>query len=230
MDLFKDTDKLYRLVDENYNLLPVINRFGIRPGFKDKTVAELCKEKEINKHFFLALINTYNNPDYFPEAELLSFSPLLIVEYLQKTHDYYRDYFLPRLEDLIEKLIRGSRANTRDLKMIRTFYDKYKEEFLKHLHDEEENLFPLVVRLVEDPESKGQSDFPSSVESEHSNMEVELHDLKNLLIKYLDPSYNDNHFNEFVAALYQFEKDMADHSRIEDKILMAQLEEFAKPH
>lgn len=57
---------------------------------------------------------------------------------------------------------------------------------------------------------------------------MELNDLKSLLIKYFSPEYNDNDFNELVAALYQFEKDMVDHSRIEDKILMARLKALSK--
>ena len=226
MDLFQPNDKLFFLVDENYNLLPVINRFGISPGFKDKTVSEVCDEKQINKDFFLALINTYNNPDYFPEAELLGFSPLLIVDYLKKTHTYYLGYFLPKIEFLLEKLIIGSKDSKQELRMIRSFYEKYKQEFMNHVQDEEENVFPIVIRLVEKQKSEKQILFPLSFEKEHTNMEVKLTDLKNLLIKYLAPSYNDNDFNEFLAALYQFEKDIIDHSRIEDKILVAQIEEI----
>lgn len=226
MELFQPNDKLFRLVDENYNLLPVINRFGISPGFKDKTVAEVCDEKQINRDFFLALINTYNNPEYFPEAELLGFSPLLIVDYLKKTHSYYLNYFLPKLEFHLEKLISGSNENKQELKMIRSFYQKYKQEFMLHLQDEEENVFPIVISLGENQKSEKQISFPLSFEKEHTNMEVKLTDLKNLLIKYLTPSYNDNDFNEFLSALYQFEKDIVDHSRIEDKILVAQIEEI----
>lgn len=228
MNLFQSSDKLYKLVDENYNLLPIMNRFGIRPGFKDKTVAEVCREKQIDKNFFLALVNTYNNPGYFPETELLGFSPLLIVDYLKKTHTYYLDYFLPKLEILLEVLIDGSSENKKDLKMIRTFYEKYKKEFLNHIRDEEENIFPYIVGLVEKEKMNSHSIPPVSFEfeQEHSNMEVKLNDLKNLLIRYLAPVYDDNDFNEFMASLYRFEQDMADHSRIEDKILVTQMQKI----
>ncbi len=103
MEIFLKKDKMATLVRSNYQLLPVINRFGIKLGFKDKNVEEICLEKEINPDFFLAIINTFNNKDYFPEANLSSFSPLLIVDYLQKTHRYYIDYFLPKIENLTGK-------------------------------------------------------------------------------------------------------------------------------
>ena len=228
MNLFKHDDKLFKLVDENYNLLPVINRFGIRPGFKDRTVAEVCDEKNINKDFFLALINTYNNPDYFPENELKSFSPLLIVDYLKKTHEYYLTYFLPKIEMLLEKLISSSADGSSGLKMIFSFYEKYKKELVLHIKDEEENVFPLVISFIQNHKNTSIKSAPISFEQEHSNVEMKLSDLKNLLIKYLDPLYDNNDFNEFVSMLYRFEKDIIDHARIEDHILVSQIEELKK--
>lgn len=223
MDLFRSNHKLFDLVDANPNLLPVINRFGIRPGFKDKTVAEVCTDKNINKDFFLALVNTYNNPDYFPEEKLLGFSPVLIVDYLKRTHAYYLEYYLPRLEALLERLISGGRNNDRELTMIRSFYEKYKHEFLLHMKDEEENVFPVVLKMVKGDSLDNHPPASLSFEKDHINMEDKLNDLKNLLIKYLDPDYNDNDFNEFLASLFQFEKDIIDHSRIEDHILIPQI-------
>lgn len=228
MDLFKSNDKLFDIINANYNLLPVMNRFGIRPGFKDRTVSEECAEKQINKDFFLALINTYNNPSYFPEAELLSFSPILLVKYLKSTHAFYLEYFLPKLEMLLEKLITGCTESSQDLQMIRSFYGNYKKEFLLHIRDEEENVFPVVLEMAEMYASKKKIPSALSFEKEHTHMEDKLNDLKNLLIKYLAPNYHDNDFNEFLATLYQFEKDIIDHSRIEDKILVPQILEIEK--
>lgn len=228
MQLFKSNDKLFGLIESNYNLLPVINRFGIRPGFKDKTVAEVCDEKNINKEFFLALINTYDNPDYFPESELKSFSPLLIVDYLKKTHEYYLNYFLPKIEMLLEKLVSSSIEGCNELKMIISFYEKYKKELLLHIKDEEDNVFPYVISFIQNHKNNRIINTPISFEQEHSNVEMKLSDLKNLLIKYLEPVYDNNDFNEFVSTLYRFEKDIIDHARIEDHILVSQIAALKK--
>ena len=227
MNLFNTSDKLFDLIETNPNLLPVLNRFGIRPGFRDKTVADICREEGINEAFFLALVNTYHNPDYFPEEELLGFSPLLIIEYLRKTHAYYIDYFLPRMETLLDRMAGRSPENNRDMKMILSFYEKYKRELLLHIRDEEENVFPAVVGFVKDRESQGLNHAALSFEKEHSNVEMKLSDLKTLIVKYVTPSYDDNDFYEFLSALYRFEKDIIDHARIEDKILVPQIRGFA---
>lgn len=228
MQLFESTDKLFGIINDNYNLLPVFNRFGIQPGFKDKTVAEVCDDKNINKDFFLALINTYNSPDYFPEEELKSFSPLLIVDYLKKTHEYYLFYFLPKLEKLLGRLVAAKIDKNSDFKMIVSFFEKYKNELILHIKDEEENVFPHVINFVQNQQKSNIENAPISFEKEHNNVEMKLSDLKNLLIKYLEPVYNNNDFNEFVSSLYQFEKDIIDHARIEDYILVSHIKELKK--
>ncbi len=227
MHIFSAHDKLSHLVRADYSLLPVINRFGIRLGIKDSTIEQICLEKQINTDFFLAIINTYHNPSYFPEKELLSFSPLLIVDYLRKTHKYYIEYVFPKIEDLLEKLIQSGNNGGEELKMIKSFYLKYKEEWVIHITEEEEDVFPYVKNLIEGKETSSGYTM-QSFETEHTNVDDKLSDLENLIIKYLTPTYDDNICNEFLMMLSNFEKDSKDHARIEDKILLSQVIELEK--
>jgi len=228
MQIFNARNKLTNLVRTDFSLLPVINRFGIRLGIKDRTIEEICSERKINTEFFLAIINTYHNEQYFPEKELLSFSPLLIVDYLRKTHQHYIEYIFPKIEDLLEKLIASGKDGGEELKMIKSFYLKYKEEWVNHINEEEEELFPYVKNLIESGGMLKSEYSMQSFETEHSNVDDKLNDLENLIIKYLEPTYDDNVCNEFLLLLANFEKDSKDHARIEDKILMAQILEIEK--
>src|SRR6056297_3600672 len=128
MEIFTRNHKVAQLISHNYHLLPVLNRFGIKPGLKDKTVGDICIAENINPEFFLAIVNTYHNENYFPENELRSFSPLEIVGYLKKTHKYYIDYVLPKLDLLLDQLIKSSSSISKDLQMVDVFYKKYKKE------------------------------------------------------------------------------------------------------
>jgi len=220
MKIFSSNNKMAHLLRSNYNLLPVINRFGLRLGFKDKTIAEVCTEQNINPDFFLAIINTFHNEDYFPEEELLSFSPLLILDYLKKTHRYYLTYVLPKIERLLEELVSGCEHECTQLKMIESFYRKYKQELISHISDEEENTFPYIYDLVRHRKIPNKNYVIHVFEKEHSNVDIKLNDLKNLIIKYIDPIYDDNLCNEFLITLFRFEKDIINHSRIEDKVLV----------
>ena len=94
MDKFTSQNKIIDLVEANYHLLPVINRFGIDLGNKDQSLEKICFSMNINVDFFLAIVNTFHNDEYFPETELKSFSPTLIIDYLKKTHQHYIEYVL----------------------------------------------------------------------------------------------------------------------------------------
>ncbi|MCG6189244.1 hemerythrin domain-containing protein [Maribellus maritimus] len=208
------------LIRTNYHLLPVINRFGIRLGFKDKTIEEVCELHKISSDFFLAIVNTFHNEDYFPEEELLSFSPHLIVQYLKRTHQYYINYILPKMESLLEQLNSDCSPNCKELKIIDAFYKRYKNELLNHINDEETRVFPYVVELINNPRSMDPNFTITEFEKEHSNVEIQLEDLKNLIIKYIEPVYDENICNEFLITLFRFEADIKDHARIEDAILV----------
>lgn len=225
MEIFSKDQKIAHVIRANIHLLPVLNRFGIRLGVKDKTIEEICAAYKIDPAFLLAIINTYHNAEYFPEDYLQSFSPKLIVEYLRKTHLHYIGYELPKIEGLLDQLINSCTHNCSDLQTIKSFYRKYKEELLHHIDDEEHKLFPYAIQLVDNPSTINKY-ISETFKQEHSNVDEKLIDLKNLIIKYLQPSYNDNACNEFLHALFQFEKDIYDHARIEDAILIPQLEQI----
>lgn len=225
MDKFTQHHKIMDLVEANYHLLPVINRFGITLGNRDKNLEAICASQGINVDFFLLIINTFHNEAFFPEKELRSFSPLLIIDYLQKTHQHYIEYVLPKLESLLDQLIESDRSEAGQLHVIKKFYRKYKEELLIHFKEEDELVFPYIIRLVKE----GVTDPEYTIhiyEKEHSNVDTKLNDLKNLIIKYIDPVYDINVCNEFLIRLFRFEKDIMDHTRIEDKILVPQVVEL----
>ena len=220
MDIIGKEEKLVEIIRKNINLLPVLDRFGIRLGFRDKSVEDLCRETAINQEFFLAIINTFNNKNYFPEDEFLTFSALEIVEYLKKTHRYYLNYILPKLDTLLEQLLDDCNDGCQDLKMIELFYKNYKQELILHIKEEEELVFPYISQLVKAPESITSHPGIHAFEKEHSNVEIKLNDLKNLIIKYVNQDYDINICNEFLITLFAFEQDILDHARIEDKILI----------
>lgn len=219
MEIFKKSDKLSYLIHQNYHLLPVLNRFGIKLGIKDKTVKDICRERKISTGFFLAIVNTYHNEEYFPREELLSFSPLEIIHYLRKTHQYYFQFVVPKIDDLLEKLIASSHHDFKGLQMVDVFYKKYKKELTQHIDYEEERVFPYVINLVKNQKLDSKYTI-RSFEQEHSNVDEKLNDLKNLIIKYVSPDYDENICNDFLITLSLFEKDLEDHARIEDNIMM----------
>jgi regulator of cell morphogenesis and NO signaling len=226
MNLFTAGDRLAAIVTDNYHLLPVINRFGIRLGFGDSTIEEICASHNINVAFFLDIINAFHHQEYFPESEFLSFSPVLIVDYLRRTHQYYLGWVIPKMERQLEELMISSERQDKNLMLITFFFRKYKSELLAHIQDEEDSVFPYVLRVAEAYEKGGklsEADLKKSIltyEKEHSDVDEKLADLKSLVVKFLHADYNDNLCNDFLITLFRFERDLIDHARIEDKILV----------
>lgn len=221
METFSKKHKVFKLIHKNYDLLPVINRFGIKLGLKEKTVETICKEKNINPDFFLAIVNTFTNEEYFPEDELITFSPLEIIEYLKRTHRYYIHYVIPKLDAQLAQLIASSSSGNQELQMVNQFYKQYTKELIEHIDHEEKTVFPYIEKMISSQKLEGPYSI-NSFEDEHSDVDEKLNDLKNLVIKYLNPDYDENVCNEFLITLFRFEKDLNDHARIEDIILLNQ--------
>ena len=118
-----------------------------------------------------------------------------------------------------------------------TYNAKFKEEFVIHINFEEREMFPFILELnavIENPARRDQftEKYPSfsvsSFEKEHSNMDDKMDDLTNIIIKYLPPNYDQNRGNAFLSNLFLFEKDLKNHSRIEDHILIPKVKQLEK--
>ncbi len=229
MKLLTPTMKMADVVHSNYLLMPVISRFGIRPGFGEETVEELCRKNGVDPDFFLAIANAFSNENYFPERKLQAFNVLVIVSYLQKTHSYYMDTQVPLIEALITRLLSGRSPNIRNLQPVKKFFLDYRRELLAHLKREETITFPYIKEMhrvysAHHPtpgELRALSHYSMKVYSEeHSDIDEKLFDLKNILIKYVGATAAEPVFQQLIFELFRLEKDIIDHTRIENHILM----------
>lgn len=235
MIFFSENMKMAEIIHSNYLLIPVIRRFGIRLGFGDKTVHTLCHELQIDANFLLTIINTFSNKDYFPEKRLLKVNTLQFIHYLQKTHDYYLNYQVPIIEKHIQALINSSPDNSNSLSLVQNFFKDYKNELEEHLNREENITFPYIKGLYKlyhnDFNEKEYDQLSHSYSmkkyaEEHNNIDDKLYDLQNILIKYLSGSFDDEHTQAVLFELFRLEKDIRNHTRLEERILKPMVEEM----
>ena len=225
--------KLADVIHHDHNLVPVINRFGIRLGFGDKTIEEICTEKQVNIGFFITIVNTFHDHQYFPKQHLQSFPASLLVDYLHKTHQYYIEDKMPEIEGLIQKMTRGAASNEDSYLLAQNFFTEYKNELTAHIEREEKRVYPYAVQLEEaivtgvfSASLLEQLDtYPiTEYEAEHENVEEKLFDLKNIIIKYLPAPADDTLSFKILNDLFTLEKDLNEHARIEDMILIPKVE------
>ncbi len=225
--------KMADIIHLNYQLLPVINRFGIELGFGNLCVCEVCEKHKIPVGFFLEIVNTFHDENYFPDKQLQMFSVSLIVDYLKRTHHYYLENKLPRIENLINQLVEQcSDTRKKYVFALKKFFNQYRQEIYNHIKREEEVVYPYVYQIekaIQDEqvnEKLNESMKTYSIKNfaiEHENVSEKLYDLKNIIIMYLPPPKNTDLCNTILFEVFMLEKDLDDHQRIEDKVLIPKI-------
>ncbi len=221
--------KMAEVIFNNYQLLPVISRFGILLGFGEKTVSEVCNLYNINLDFFIEITNSFIDDDYIPKKELLSFPVSLLVSYLKKTHKYYIEEKIPEIEMMIGEMVYCSKDESEIRTLIKNFFQEYKIEFFNHINREEQKVQPYVLeiekaflnkKLTQKLKNRIENYSINDFASEHDNLEEKLNDLKNIIIKYLPPFCHPSLYNKILIELFRLEKDLNLHARLEDKVMV----------
>ena len=229
--------KMIDLVSINYDILIVLQRLKIPFGFKDKSVASVCEENNVDVNFFLALNQWFQERDDFPDELLRGFPPHWLVSYLQETHSYYTSFQIPRLQKDIEELGNITNFTDQSAQLMARFFKTYISEFLSHLEEEEKRVFPYILDLEKVVKENGdivlfmQKYGGYSIGKylvEHTNLEEKAFDLQNILIKYVPPSINSFRFTNLILELYKLGKDLKDHTKLEESVLTPAVKELEK--
>jgi DNA-binding CsgD family transcriptional regulator len=199
--LFLDASSiLSEVISNNHQLIPVINRFGIRLGLSDKTIGEICHAADIDTDFFLAILNTYINEDYFPEKKLQKFNIELVIDYLNQTDAYLIHGQLHNLEKHLNAFIAMSDPANKQFELIRKLFIKFKDEITNQIKAcTLDRSIPLELLL----------------------------DLKSIFIKHISGNYNENMCYAVIFSIDSLQNDIEKHNRIRDKILKPMVQDLA---
>lgn len=211
MKLYEADDKMIDLIGDNYSMLQGLSAFGIRLGFGDKTVREVCREQDVDCYTFLMVVNFLIN-GYTPKESDEKISVKTILGYLQASHRYFIDFQLPSIRTKLEKsLQKGDGLAT----LILRLYDEYAHDIRLHMKYEEKTLFPYVEALLRGEQT---SDYNVDIYSKHhSDTKGKFQELKNIIIKYLP--HNGLANNQLTATLYDIynnEEWLLNHSNVEE--------------
>lgn len=215
--------KLSHIIEADKRALVLFPRFGVDLGFGDKTVEDICLTMDIDLQFFMLMVNTFLNPDYFPDKQLKSVDVDMLIGYLVESHNYYLEERIPYLQSLISQFKKC--VDHPATVQLESFFDQYIIEVKDHLAYEDETAFPYMA-MISSYQKK--SDIPMGqiyysvdvFEERHDNIQEKLSDLKNLLVKYFPP-VNDRYIRiRLLNELIDFEDDLINHARIEDKVLI----------
>lgn len=215
--------KMSEIIQHNPYLILLLEHFGINSILQDKSIKEVCEEIELNTDLFLTFANLYNGNKHKLSFSFSFNNTNSILDYLKNNHKYYLKEIYPSILSTIKKVANINKQ--KEVEMLELFFIEYFNEVIEHLEYENKVVFPYILNLYKQIESKKynpkDSDYSVKVyKDHHNNIEEKLTDLKNLLIKYL-PYDNDHTIRrELLFKLFELEYDVNIHSKIEDSLLI----------
>ena len=207
---FTEDQKLADLLIANYRLLTVFPYFDIALGFGEKTVRQICIEKNISLPLFLLVCNVSSFENYVPPKDLIKKTPIKdFVSYLRKSHVDYLEYRIPHIINHVYDLVRD--IPQRHGKMLVEFCEKYKVDVTGYFEEEERIYEHFLMDNIPKVEV-------SNINQKH--LETTIHDLKNIIIKYIPENKEiETTRTNVLIYLCLFEDDLNAHTRLENTIL-----------
>ncbi len=208
------------VVEENFVYARALHYLGIE--FFDneqKTLNEICAERGISRQKMIKCFYDFDNSKKCSFSELSGYPVDLLLEYLKHSHHLFIKEKLPYISHLLQSL-KASFAN--DLKEI---FPVFIEDFIKHIYEEEDQLFRYVSSLSKIKQKKVISpsaelyqyrDFSlEEIRVEHDN-EDEMGNMRDLIESL--PSKN-LHTRVIINELKSFDREVLYHAEIENEIL-----------
>ena len=213
--LYEADDKMIDLISDNYSMLQGLGAFGIRMGFGDKTVEEVCVSQNVDCYTFLAVVNFVIN-GYVPKETDERISVETILGYLRASHMFFLDFQLPSIREKLKTALCQDDSLTT---LILHLYDEYAHDIQKHMKYEEKTLFPYVESLLRGEQT---SKYNAKIFSKHhSDTTGKFQELKSIIIKYLpQDSLSNNKLTATLYDIYNNEEWLLNHANVEDHIFI----------
>lgn len=197
--------------------LPLLMRFGVRPGYGSLTVGSFCSKAGIELSFFLPLMNAALNPEETseePEESLICHRGE-VVRFLMATDEWYKRTQLPNIARHFALLReRSANAGAKNLEALGHFYTQLEREFEARHSFDFEHLFPAL-------ESGGEIDrklVKSSSVYDHCLLD-ETEDLLTFFVVHLKGEYDPNLLMAVVSAVDAMRRDLILNNRIRSRLL-----------
>ncbi|MCL1936794.1 MAG: hemerythrin domain-containing protein [Candidatus Azobacteroides sp.] len=224
---FSQNTKMADLILANSRLLSVLPYFGINLGFGEKTVKQVCNEKNVSIPLLLLVCNSYTFDNYSPSnLDLVQLPIDGIIRYLENSHKDFLEIQLPQIIDNVLDLVNACQLKNGYL--LYSFCERYRQETVAHFQYEEDIVFPYISELLKGIQNKKYN--IKEYKGNHSDIDSALTDLKNIIIKYLPPECTIEKCKEILQNLFAFEYNLTKHTLLENNILITVVELLEKKY
>lgn len=138
---------LSSLVARNSFFASALHNMGITyPKYPTSSLVEACHESGVS--VFVAVNKLHSiETDYKYITELQEYPVELTVSYLRYMHRLIIRERLPYVQDLAEMIHPDDFTNRELAHDLKTIIPVYVEDFIRHIHEEEDELFDYVIQL-----------------------------------------------------------------------------------
>lgn len=164
-----------------------------------------------------------------PAIQDFTMAPLTdLVEHIITTHHSYVKQELPRLSQLLHKVVSVHGKRRPELLLIQKAFHGMAEELSSHLMKEEHVLFPYIVAMedaIDHAKPKSRPAFGTvgnpvhMMELEHDAAGDALKEISRLTSNYTPPEDACFSYKTLYTALKEFEADLHQHIHLENNIL-----------
>ncbi len=226
MDL--NQKKISDLVGENYLYASVLHYFGIQfYDYSELTLHQVCEAKGIRMEALISGLESAVEVDESEEVALVGYPIELVIEYLKHAHYLFIKRRLPYITTLVADLSEEPGFYSSIVKDLKFVFPLFVEDFIHHIHEEEDSLFRYVSLLKKvtsnhyNPSQVYYEMEKYSIQQHAINHDVhddEMKGIRNITNDYQLQTNAPLHIRVVYAELESFEKSLVTHARIEDEI------------
>lgn len=223
--------RIPELLQQNYVYGYALYHMGIRFfEHEEKTLSQVCDAYWLNPDVVVKQLQDAAQSQYQLAATLLPahYNLAQLIDYLRSTHRLYIRRRLPYMAELIAAIDSRLFHDVQLAEDIKTLFPIFVEDFIKHIHEEEDVLFSYIEQLV--AAQKGyvsahklywhiEQSVLQKQALEHEVHDDEMEGIRQLTHDYWLPSHASLHAQVIYAELQRFEKDLQQHAEIENKQL-----------
>lgn len=217
---YHDTDPMSDVISDDYRILQIISRFGIKLGFGDQSVAATCQAAGVDVSTFLTVAGYVKDPAHARISEMAEQVDLgTLIAYLKNSHTYFTDFRLPSIRRKLLSALDLS-AGRRIAMLILRFYDEYAQEVSRHMEFENTRVHPYVETLLQGKlPAESFAQIREQCDQQHGGIEKSLSELKSIIVKYYPPGSNALLMGEVLMDIFMTDEDLHSHYGMEDTLL-----------
>ena len=216
---YHDTDPMSDVISDDYRILQIISRFGIKLGFGDQTVGATCRAAGVDVSTFLTVVNYVKDAAHARISEMVEQVDIpALIAYLKNSHSYFVDFRLPGIRRKLLEAIDLSSGNRLAMLILR-FYDEYAQEVERHMTFENTHVHPYVETLLQGrlPQESFHS-IEEQYDEQHANTEKSLSELKSIIVKYYPSDNSASLMGEVLMDIFMTDEDLHSHCHMEDTL------------